>query len=62
MKLRNNLGPNCEDASVNTTSVIEKTVPAIPIIAPPITDNIVRAESALSVNTYCKSPEGFNWV
>ena len=48
MKFLMSLGPNCEDASVKTTSVIEKTVPATPIIALEMVDNILRAESELS--------------
>lgn len=41
------LGPNCEEANVKATSVTEKTVPATPIIAPEIVDNMLRAESEL---------------
>ena len=47
MKFFISLGPNCEDASVNATSVTEKTVPATPIIAPDIVDKIILAESEL---------------
>lgn len=47
MKFLINLGPNCEDAKVNATSVTEKTVPATPIIALDMVDNMLRAESAL---------------
>lgn len=47
MKFLINLGPNCEEAKVNATSVTENTVPATPIIAPDMVDNILRAESAL---------------
>ena len=48
MKFLISLGPNCEDASVKTTNVMEKTVPATPIIALEIVDKILRAESELS--------------
>jgi hypothetical protein len=39
--------PNWEDASVKATSVMEKTDPATPIMAPEIVDNMLRAESEL---------------
>ena len=42
------LGPNCEDASVKTTSVMEKTVPATPIIALDMVVKMLRAESGFS--------------
>ena len=47
MKFLMSLGPNCEEASVNATSVTEKTVPATPIMALEMVDNMLRAESEL---------------
>ena len=47
MKFLMSLGPNCEDASVKATSVMEKTVPATPIIALEMVVNMLRAESEL---------------
>ncbi|GAB3645827.1 hypothetical protein GCM10028791_04720 [Echinicola sediminis] len=49
MKFCNNRGPNCEDAKVNATRVMEKTVPATPIIAPAMMDKILLAESTLPI-------------
>ena len=47
MKFLTNLGPNCDDAKVKATSVMENTVPAAPIIAPEMVVKILRAESGL---------------
>lgn len=47
MKFLMSLGPSCEEASVKATSVMEKTVPATPIIALDMVDNMLRAESEL---------------
>ena len=52
MKFLINLGPNCEEAKVKATKVIEKTVPATPIMAPEIVVKILLAESGLLVSRY----------
>lgn len=47
MKFLMSLGPNCEEASVSATSVMEKTVPATPIMALEMVESMLRAESGL---------------
>ena len=56
MKFFINRGPNCDEAKVNATSVTEKTVPATPIIAPDMVDNMLRAESALVTKKNLPNP------
>jgi len=60
MKLLSRREPICEVARVSTTRVIEKTVPATPIDAPAIVDNILRAESALPEKIYLKTRQAYN--
>jgi hypothetical protein len=47
MKLRSIRGPNCVDARVSVTIVIEKTTPTTVITAAPSVVRICRAASAL---------------
>lgn len=51
MKLRMRRGPNWDDAKVRATSVMEKTVPATPIMAAEIVAKMVLAEDALPTKT-----------
>ncbi len=45
IKLRNKRGPNCEEASVNETMVMEKTTPATVMVEPAIVASTLRAPS-----------------
>ncbi len=45
MKLRSRRGPNCDEASVSATMVMENTTPATVIIEPAIVDSSERAPS-----------------
>jgi hypothetical protein len=47
MKFLISLGPNCDDARVRATSVIENTVPATPIIAPDMVESMLLADAEL---------------
>lgn len=59
LKFLKGLEPNCEEAKDNTTSIMENTVPAAPIITPEIVESILRAESVLAVKIYFQSLAGF---
>lgn len=60
IKFCKSLGPYCEEANCSTTRVMEKTVPATPIIAPAIVANVALPELAFSVNTKFRTPTVLN--